>query len=51
MHIRHTMLWEFKNGKNVKENGKIFSSVYSPDVITDCQVQNWFRSGDMSSKD
>ena len=54
VHIRHVMLWEFKNKKNATETAKKICNVYGQDIITDRQVRNWFakfRSGDMSLKD
>ena len=54
VHIRHVMLWEFKNNKNATETAKKICSVYGQGVITDRQVRNWFskfRSGDTSLRD
>ena len=41
MYIQYVM-WQFKNYKNAVETAKKISSVYGQDVITDCQVCNWF---------
>ena len=53
-HIRHVMMWKFKNNKNVPRAAKNFSNIYNQGVITDRQVQNWFtkiHSGDISLRD
>ena len=54
MHIRHAMLWKFKNKKDATETAKEICSMYDQCVSTDCQVRNWvsmFRFGDASLKD
>ena len=38
VHIRHVMLWEFKNNKNATETAQKISCVYGQDVITKRQV-------------
>ena len=40
VHIRHVMLWRFKNNKNTTETAKKILSVYYQGVITDRQVRN-----------
>ena len=42
VHIRHVMLWKFKNKKNTTEAAKKIYSVYSLSVIIDRHVQKWF---------
>ena len=54
VHIRHVMLWEFKQGNSDTETAENICSVYGESTITDQAVQNWFvkfRSGDTSLKD
>ena len=49
VHIRHLMLWKFKNNKNSTETSKKMASIYGQGVITDSQIRNWFSkfcSGD-----
>ena len=53
VHIRHVILWEFKDNKNATETAEKICNVYGQDVITTRQVRNWFakfRSGDISLK-
>ena len=53
VHIRHVMLWEFKQGNNAMETAEKICSVYGEGTITDWAVQNWFVkfcSRDMSLK-
>ena len=50
-HIKHIILWEYKDNKNATETAKEICSVYDQGVMTDRQVWNWFskfRSGDAS---
>ena len=42
MHIRHVMLWEFKQGNNDTESAEKICSVYGEGAITDRAVRNWF---------
>ena len=54
VHIRHVMLWKFKNNKNTTETAKKIMSVYSQGVITKYKVWNWFskiHSGHTSLRD
>ena len=54
VHIRHVMLWEFKQGNNATQTAENICSVYGEGIITDRAVWNWFvkfRSGDTSLKD
>ena len=55
VHIRHTMLWEFKNNKKLKKTTENKSSADEQNVISDLQVRKcfffFFCSGDMSLRD
>lgn len=54
VHIRHVMLWEFKQGNSAKATAEKICSVYGEGLITDRAVRNWFikfRSGDTTLKD
>ncbi|XP_015185986.1 PREDICTED: histone-lysine N-methyltransferase SETMAR-like [Polistes dominula] len=54
VHIRHVMLWEFKQGNSAKVTAEKICRVYVEGLITDRAVRNWFvkfRSGDMTLKD
>ncbi|CAK9820139.1 Histone-lysine N-methyltransferase SETMAR [Anthophora quadrimaculata] len=54
VHIRHVMLWEFKQGNSAKATAEKICSVYGEGLITDLAVRNWFikfRSGDTTLKD
>ncbi|XP_015181327.1 PREDICTED: histone-lysine N-methyltransferase SETMAR-like [Polistes dominula] len=54
VHIRHVMLWEFKQGNSAKVTAEKICRVYGEGLITDRAVRNWFvkfRSGDMTLKD
>ena len=42
VHIRHVMLWEFKQGNNDTETVEKIYSVYGDGTITDRAVRNWF---------
>ena len=42
VHIRHVMLWEFKQGNNAMETAEKICSVYGEGTISDWAVQNWF---------
>ena len=54
VHIRHVMLWEFKNNETAIEITKRISSIHVKDVINNGKASNCFskfRSGDTSLKD
>ncbi|XP_014609810.1 PREDICTED: histone-lysine N-methyltransferase SETMAR-like [Polistes canadensis] len=54
VHIRHVMLWEFKQGNSAKATAEKICTVYGEGLITDRAVRNWFvkfRFGDTSLKD
>ncbi|GFY74560.1 histone-lysine N-methyltransferase SETMAR [Trichonephila inaurata madagascariensis] len=54
LHIRHVMLWEFKQGNSAKTTAEKICRVYGEGLITDRAVRNWFvkfRFGDMTLKD
>ncbi|KAG5348093.1 SETMR methyltransferase, partial [Acromyrmex charruanus] len=54
VHIRHVMLWEFKQGNSAKGTAEKICSVYGEDLISDRTVRHWFakfRSGDTTLKD
>ena len=54
VHIRHVMLWEFKQGNSAKATAEKICSVYGEGLITNRAVRNWFikfRSGDTTLKD
>ncbi|KAG5333135.1 SETMR methyltransferase, partial [Acromyrmex heyeri] len=54
VHIRHVMLWEFKQGNSAKGTAEKICSVYGEGLISDRAVRNWFakfRSGDTTLKD
>ena len=54
MHIRHVMLWEFKQGNNATGITAKICSIYPKGTIIDRVVRNWFVkfcSGDTSLKD
>lgn len=48
VHIRHVMLYEFKQGNSAKVTAEKICSVYGEGLITVRAVKNWlikFRSG------
>lgn len=54
VHIRHVMLWEFKQGNSAKATAEKICNVYGEGLITDRAVTNWFakfRSGNTTLKD
>ncbi|KAG5311914.1 SETMR methyltransferase, partial [Pseudoatta argentina] len=54
VHIRHVMLWEFKQGNSAKGTAEKICSVYGEDLISDRTVRHWFakfRFGDTTLKD
>ena len=44
VHIRHVMLWEFKNNKNATETVREIFIVCGLGVNTDSQILNWFTN-------
>lgn len=53
VHIRHLMLWEFKQDNSAKARAEKICRVYGKGLITDRAVRNWFvkfRSGDFTLK-
>ena len=54
LHVRHVMLWEFKQGNSATVTAEKICSVYGEGLITDRAVRNWFvkfRSEDTTLKD
>ena len=54
MHIRHVMVWEFKQGNSAQETFDKICSVYGEGRITDRAVRKWFakfHSGNMALND
>ena len=54
VHIKHVMLWEFKNNKDATETAQKNSSVHGQGIITDRYARNWFSmfcSGDTLLRD
>jgi len=54
VHIRHVMLWEFKQDNSAKATAEKICSVYGKDLISNRAIRNWFakfRSGDTTLKD
>ena len=54
VHIRHVMLWQFKQGNSDTETAEKIGSVYGEGTIIDRAVRNWFVkfcSGGTSLKD
>ena len=52
-HIRHTLLYYFRKGKNAVQARKKLYDVYREKSLTERQCQNWFpgfRSGDFHLK-
>ena len=45
------MLWKFKYNKTAAVTVKKNCRIYDQNIITYCQVRNWFHSGDTSLKD
>lgn len=53
VHIRHVMLWQFKQGNSAKATREKICSVYGEKLIINRAVRNVFvkfRSGDMALK-
>ncbi|OAD62648.1 Histone-lysine N-methyltransferase SETMAR [Eufriesea mexicana] len=54
VHIRHVMLWKFKQANSAKATTEKICSVYGERLITYRAIRNWFvkfHSGDTISKD
>ncbi|OAD55670.1 Histone-lysine N-methyltransferase SETMAR [Eufriesea mexicana] len=41
-HVRHILLFYYRKGKNAVQAKKKLSDIYSDDVLTERQCQNWF---------